>query len=262
MDLELTDKVAIVTGASKGIGLAITRAFLAEGARVVAGARSVESLQGLAGVTPVALDLTTSAGPQALIDRALEVHGRVDVLVNNVGAVRLRLEGFLGTSDEEFEWSMQVNFFSTLRATRAAIVPMLKQGRGAIVNIASVNAFFQPDAGTIDYGAAKAAVVNLTKTLAQEFGSRGIHVNAISPGPVSTDLWLGQGGVADTVARLTGVDLDTARKNVVASIGGFATGRFTTPEEVATLAVLLASERTANVTGANYVIDGGLIKTT
>jgi len=104
--------------------------------------------------------------------------------------------------------------------------------------------------------------VNLTKSLAQEFGSHGIHVNAVSPGPVSTDLWLGKGGVAETVARATGVDAETARKNVVASIGGFATGRFTTPEEVATLVVLLASERTANVTGANYVIDGGLIKTT
>jgi len=184
------------------------------------------------------------------------------VLVNNVGAVRLRLEGFLGTSDEEFEWAMQMNFFSALRATRAALVPMLKQGRGAIVNVASVNAFFQPNAGTIDYGAAKAALVNLTKALSQEFGPRGVRINAVSPGPVSTDLWLGKGGVADTVAKATGVDAETAQKNVIASIGGLATGRFTTPEEVATLVVFLASERTGSVTGANYVIDGGLIKTT
>jgi NAD(P)-dependent dehydrogenase (short-subunit alcohol dehydrogenase family) len=196
------------------------------------------------------------------VQRAMAEYGRVDVLVNNVGAVRLRLKGFLGTSDDEFEWAMQMNFFSALRATRAALVPMVSQGAGAIVNIASVNAFFQPDAGTIDYGAAKAALVNLTKTLAQEFGPRGIHINAVSPGPVSTDLWLGQGGVADTVAKATGVDAETARKNVVASIGGFATGRFTTPEEVAALVVFLASERAANITGANYVIDGGLIKTT
>jgi NAD(P)-dependent dehydrogenase (short-subunit alcohol dehydrogenase family) len=262
MDLELTDKIAVVTGASKGIGLAVTRALIEEGARVVAGARSTESLKGLDRVTAVALDLGSPEGPARLIQRALDAHGRIDVLVNNVGAVRLRLQGFLGTSDEEFEWAMQMNFFSALRATRAAIVPMMKQGKGAIVNIASVNAFFQPDAGTIDYGAAKAALVNLTKSLSQEFGPRGIHINAISPGPVSTDLWLGKGGVADTVAKVTGVDQETARKNVVASIGGFATGRFTTPEEVATLVVLLASERTANVTGANYVIDGGLIKTT
>ena len=157
---------------------------------------------------------------------------------------------------------MEMNFFIALRATRAVLPHMIEQGGGAIVNVASVNAFFQPDAGTVDYGPAKAALVNLSKTLAQEFGPKGIHVNCISPGPVATDLWLGEGGVADTVARTAGIDADTAREQVVASIGGFATGRFTTPEEVATLAVLLASGRTANVTGSNYVIDGGLIKTT
>jgi NAD(P)-dependent dehydrogenase (short-subunit alcohol dehydrogenase family) len=139
---------------------------------------------------------------------------------------------------------------------------MVDQGAGAIVNVASVNAFFQPDAATIDYGAAKAALVNLTKTLSQEFGARGVRVNAVSPGPVATDLWLGEHGVAETVAKATGVDADTARETIIAGIGGFATGRFTTPEEVATLITLLASERLGNVTGQNYVIDGGLIKTT
>jgi NAD(P)-dependent dehydrogenase (short-subunit alcohol dehydrogenase family) len=262
MDLELTDKVAVVTGASKGIGLAVTRALAGEGARVVAGARGTESLEGLERVSAVALDLTDRTGPARLVEHALAEHGRVDVLVNNVGAVRLRMEGFLGTSDEEFEWAMQMNFFTALRATRAAIVPMVEQGGGAIVNVASVNAFFQPDAGTIDYGAAKAALLNLSKSLAQEFGAKGIHVNCVSPGPVATELWLGDHGVAATVAKASGVDQDTARDAVVASIGGFATGRFTTPEEVATLVVLLASGRTGNVTGANYVIDGGLIKTT
>jgi NAD(P)-dependent dehydrogenase (short-subunit alcohol dehydrogenase family) len=262
MDLGLTDKVAVVTGASKGIGLAVTRALLEEGAHVVAGARSSESLEGIERVTAVALDLASSEGPAGLINRAIDEHGRVDVLVNNVGGVRLRLEGFLGTSDDEFEWAMQMNFFTALRASRAALTPMVEQGGGAIVNTASVNAFFQPDAGTIDYGAAKAALVNLSKSLAQEFGPKGIRVNCVSPGPVATDLWLGDHGVAATVAKATGVDADTARETVVAGIGGFATGRFTTPEEVAALIVMLASERTGNVTGANYVIDGGLIKTT
>jgi NAD(P)-dependent dehydrogenase (short-subunit alcohol dehydrogenase family) len=262
MDLMLTDKVAVVTGASKGIGLAITKALADEGALVVAGARSVASLEGLERVTAVAVDLADPAGPAALVQRALDDHGRIDVLVNNMGGVRLRLDGFLALGDDEFEWAMQMNFFTTLRATRAALGPMVEQGSGSIVNVASVNSFFQPDGGTIDYGAAKAAVVNLAKSLAQEFGPKGIHVNCVSPGPVSTDLWLGEGGVADTVAKATGVDADTARAAVVASIGGFATNRFTTPEEVATLVVLLASPRTANVTGANYVIDGGLIKTT
>ena len=262
MDLELADKVAVVTGASKGIGLAITRALADEGARVVAGARTVDTLEGIDHVTPVALDLVVADGPAQLVQRAIDEHGRVDVLVNNVGAVRLRLEGFLGTSDEEFAWAMEMNFFAALRATRAALGQMLAQGGGAIVNVASVNSFFQPDAGTIDYGAAKAALVNLSKSLAQEFGPRGVRVNCVSPGPVGTDLWLGDHGVAATVAQATGVDAETARDAVIASIGGFATGRFTTPEEVATLVTLLASERLGNVTGVNYVIDGGLIKTT
>jgi NAD(P)-dependent dehydrogenase (short-subunit alcohol dehydrogenase family) len=225
-------------------------------------ADAVDSLADLDGVTPVALDLSDPAAPAALVQRAVDDHGTIDVLVNNVGAVRLRLDGFLAVSDDDFEWSMQMNFFTTLRATRAAVPVMVDRGSGAIVNVASVNAFYQPDGATIDYGASKAAVANLTKALAQELGPKGIHVNAVSPGPVSTDLWLGDHGVAATVAAATGVDVATARERIVAGMGGFATGRFSTAEEVATLVVLLASERTANVTGANYVIDGGLIKTT
>ena len=262
MDLGLTDKVAVVTGASKGIGLAVTRALADEGAYVIAGARDTKTLEDLDRVTPVAVDLSSPQGPAHLVQTAIDEHGHIDVLVNNVGAVRLRLDGFLATTEDNFEWAMKMNFFTTLRATRAALGPMVEQGTGAIVNIASVNAFFQPDGATIDYGASKAAVVNLTKSLAQEFGPQGIHVNAVSPGPVSTDLWLGEEGVAHTVGDAMGVDADTARERIIAGIGGFATREFTTPEEVATLVVLLASDRTSNVTGANYVIDGGLIKTT
>jgi NAD(P)-dependent dehydrogenase (short-subunit alcohol dehydrogenase family) len=262
MDLNLAGKVAVVTGAGKGIGLAVTKALAGEGAHVVAGSLTTGSLADLKGVTPMAVDLSAADGSAQLISRAIEEHGRLDVLVNNVGAVRMRLEGFFGTSDEDFAWAMQMNFFIALRASRAALTAMVDKGTGVIVNVASVNAFFQPDAATIDYGAAKAALVNLTKTLAQEFGPRGIRVNAVSPGPVSTDLWLGEHGVAQTVAKATGVDADPARKTIISGIGGFATGRFTTPEEVATLITFLASDRTANVTGVNYVIDGGLIKTT
>ena len=125
--------------------------------------------------------------------------------------------------------------------------------------MASINSFFQPDGATVDYGVAKAAVVNLSESLAQEFGPRGIRVNCVSPGQVSTDLWLGEHGVAETVGEATGVDADKVRESAASAI---ATRRFTTPEEVATLITVLASERTANVTGVNYVIDGGLIKTT
>lgn len=261
MDLKLSDKVAVVTGASQGIGLAIARLLAAEGARVVAGARSVGGLAQLDNVTPVTLDLSQPDAPGHLIDTTLKTHGRVDVLVNNLGAVRLRLGGFLSTSDDDFQWALELNFLSAVRASRAALKDMLPRGRGAIVNVASVNAFFQPDGATVDYGAAKAALVNLTKSLAEEFGPKGIRVNAVSPGPVSTDLWLGPEGVAHTVARATGVDPDTARDSVLASIGGLATRRLTTPEEVAALVVMLASERLGNATGSNFVIDGGLIKT-
>jgi NAD(P)-dependent dehydrogenase (short-subunit alcohol dehydrogenase family) len=262
MDLGLDGKIAVVTGAGKGIGMAVTRELAAEGASVVAGSRTIDTLEGLERVTPVAVDLAAPDGPASLVARAVEECGRVDVLVNNVGAVKIRLDGFLGTSDEEFEWAMQMNFFIALRTTRAALKVMVEAGSGAIVNIASVNAFFQPDAGTIDYGAAKAALVNLAKTLSQEFGPKGIRVNSVSPGPVATDLWLGEHGVAETVAAATGTDAATAREQVVAGIGGFATGRFTEPEEVANIVAFLASDRSANVTGANYLIDGGLIKTT
>jgi NAD(P)-dependent dehydrogenase (short-subunit alcohol dehydrogenase family) len=259
MDLHLTDKVAVVTGANKGIGLAITEALVAEGASVVAGSLSTENLNGLDRVTAVPVNLLAEGGPALLVQKAIDEHGRLDVLVNNVGAVRIRVDGFLATSDEEFEWALQMNFFTGLRTTRAALGPMLEQGSGAIVNIASVNSFFEPDAATIDYGVAKAAVVNLSKSLSQEFGSKGIRVNCVSPGQVGTDLWLGEHGVAETFAQATGVDADTIRATATSAI---ATGRFTTPQEVGTLVTILASDRTANVTGVNYVIDGGLIKTT
>ena len=137
---------------------------------------------------------------------------------------------------------------------------MVAQGSGAIVNVASVNAFYQPDGATIDYGAAKAALVNLTKSLAQEFGPQGIHINAVSPGPVSTDLWLGEDGVAETVGHATGVDAATARKQIIAAMGGHHRPGGSQPRRIATLVVVLASERTANLTGSNYVIDGGLTR--
>jgi NAD(P)-dependent dehydrogenase (short-subunit alcohol dehydrogenase family) len=258
MDLELSDKVAVVTGGSKGIGLAVVRTLAAEGAQVVAGALTVDALAGIERVTAVAVDLVEPGGPERLVREAVERFGRVDVLVNNVGGVKLRLDGFLRVSDDDFERSFQLNFFAALRATRAAVTEMLEQGGGAIVNVASVNSFFHPDGLVIDYGAAKAALLNVAKALSQELGPKGIRINSISPGPVATDLWLGDHGVAATIGAATGVDPDTVRQQALAS---FATGRFTTPDEVATLVTLLASPRTANVTGSNYVIDGGLIKT-
>ena len=262
MDLELNGKVAVVTAAGNGIGLAATRALADEGALVVAGSRTTDNLEGLAWVTPVAIDLMAPDAPAQLVARAIEEHGRIDVLVNNLGAAHMRLDGFLATTDNDFKWAFEINFLTAVRASRAALAHMVDQGSGVVVNVASVNSFYHPDSVVMDYGAAKAALVNLTKALSQEFGPRGVRINSISPGPVATDFWLGPHGVAATVGARMGVDPDTARERIVAGMGGIPSGRFTTPEEVATLVALLASERTANVTGANYVIDGGLIKTT
>jgi NAD(P)-dependent dehydrogenase (short-subunit alcohol dehydrogenase family) len=258
MDLELHDKIAVVTGASKGIGLAIVHTLIAEGMQVVGGALTVDSLEGINGVTAVAADLVDPGGAEQLIGKAVEQHGRIDVLVNNVGGVKLRLDGFLQVSDDDFERSFQLNFFAALRATRAAVAQMIDHGGGTIVNVASVNSFFHPDGFVIDYGTAKAALLNLAKALSQELGPKGIRINSISPGPVATDLWLGDHGVAATIGAATGTDAATIRDQAIASM---PTGRFTTPDEVATLVALLASPRTGNVTGSNYVIDGGLIKT-
>jgi NAD(P)-dependent dehydrogenase (short-subunit alcohol dehydrogenase family) len=174
--------------------------------------------------------------------------------------VSFRFDGFLAITDEQWLETLNLSFLAAVRTTRAAIPLLLERGGGNVVTIGSVNAFL-PDPPVVDYSAAKAAVWNLSKSLSKEFGDHNIRFNTISPGPVATQLWLGENGVAATAARTMGVDFDTARDRVVASQGGFSTGRFTQPSEVADLALLLASNRAGNVTGADFLIDGGLIKT-
>ena len=263
MDLHLTDKVAVVTGASKGIGLAVVSALVAEGAQVVAGARTVTgelaALVETGRVLAVTVDLSTADGPAELVACAGHFGG-LDIVVNNVGAVTPRTSGFLAISDAEWLATINFSFMAALRTTRAAIPALIERGGGTVVTVGSVNAFL-PDPGVIDYSAAKAAVWNLSKALSKEFGPQGIRFNTISPGPVATDLWLGEHGVAATIAKATGVDFETAKATVIASQGGFSTGRFTESSEVADLVLLLASDRAGNVTGADFLIDGGLIKT-
>jgi NAD(P)-dependent dehydrogenase (short-subunit alcohol dehydrogenase family) len=260
MDLGLTGKLAVVTGASKGIGLAVASALVEEGVHVVAGSRSrgpdltrMED-DGLVSFVPV--DLSTSEGPVDLIAQA-EKLGGIDILVNNAGAVSPRPGGFSSVTDDQWLASWNLGVMATVRTTRAAIPQLLRRGGGSIVTVSSVNAFL-PDPGVVDYSAVKAALTNLCKSLSKEYGAQGIRVNTVSPGPVSTSLWLGEGGVAETIAQAGGGAADDVAKSAAAES---VTGRFTTPQEVADLVLFLAGGRAANVTGSDFTIDGGLIKT-
>jgi NAD(P)-dependent dehydrogenase (short-subunit alcohol dehydrogenase family) len=258
MDLGLAGRVAVVTGASRGIGLAIVRALAASDVRVIAGSLKTSSeLDELArdGQVRVAeLDLSQPDAPGRLTAVAGD---QIDILVNNVGRAPARTGGFLSITDEDWLATLTLNLLAAVRATRAALPVMQAAGRGAIVSICSVNARL-PDPAVLDYSAAKAALASFSKSLSKEVGPHGIRVNTISPGPVATDLWLGQSGVAQTVSRATGARPEDVERQAAQQM---VTGRFTRPEEVADLALFLASDRAANITGADFVIDGGLLQT-
>lgn len=260
MDLHLSGRTAVVTGASKGIGLAITQALADEGVSVIAGALhgsvELDELTKRADVRAVMVDLTATDGPRELVAVAASEQGGIDILVNSVGAVRPRLDGFLSLGDDDWEQTLTINFLAAVRTMRAAIPLMTDRPGASIVTISSVNAFL-PDPGVIDYSAAKAALTNLCKSLSKELAPK-IRVNTISPGPVRTDLWLGTSGVAATVGAGTGNDPgDVVRQQEAEA----PTGRFTMPNEVADLVLVLASDRSANITGSDFRIDGGLVST-
>jgi NAD(P)-dependent dehydrogenase (short-subunit alcohol dehydrogenase family) len=246
MDLGLKDRTAVVTGASRGIGLAIVRALADAGARVIAGARgsSAELEELLRGgqVQALAVDLADPAGPGRLTALAGD---RIDILVNNVGSAPARTGGFLSITDEDWYSSIALNLMAAVRVTRAALPVMLAAGQGVIVNMCSVNARL-PDPAVMDYSAAKAGLASFSKALSKEVGPHGIRINTVSPGPVATDLWLGKGGVAATVSAATGARPEDVQKQAASQM---VTGRFTRPAEVADLVLFLASDRSGNVTG-------------
>lgn len=258
MDLHLDGRTAVVTGASKGIGLATTAALAAEGVRVLAAARTVAPEWETFGdsVIPVAVDLTTPDGAAELAERA----GDVDILVNNLGGVvtaAMNASGFLDIDDATWRETYELNLFATVRVTRA-LLPGLLANAGVVINVSSIGAraAFPP----VDYGTAKAALTNLTKGLAEEFGGQGLRALTVSPGPTLSQNWTDPQGYAGLLAERTGRTLDEFIAQVPATMG-ITTGRLTAPEEIAALITFLASDRSGNLTGADILADGGVIKT-
>lgn len=260
MDLGLSGRRAVVTGASRGIGLAVVTRLVAEGVEVVTGSREVSAelaaLSDGGRVTALEVDLTSRTGPEDLVRAAL-ARGPVDVLVNNAGAVTPRPDGFVSVTDEQWEQSLRLTLLSAVRTTRALLPHLVERGAGVVVSTASVNATL-PDPLVIDYSAAKAALLSFSKALSKEVGPSGVRVNTVSPGPVSTGLWLGAGGVAATLSRATGRREDDIAS---AAVAGTATRRFTTPQEVADLVAFLVSDLAGNVTGTDVLVDGGMVPT-
>jgi NAD(P)-dependent dehydrogenase (short-subunit alcohol dehydrogenase family) len=260
MDMHVEGKTAVVTGASKGIGLAITHALAEAGAHVIAGARSqtaeLEELIDAGRATFVPVDLTDPAAPDALVAAAVG-RGGPEILINNVGVAIPRPGGFTSITDDDWDLTLTLGLMATVRTTRAAVPPMVQQGSGVIVMVSSVNAFL-PDPMVLDYSATKAAMTNFAKGLSKELGPRGIRVNSVSPGPVTTDLWLGDSGIARTLSNTSG---DSPEEIAAAAVAATPLGRFSTPQEVADLVMFLTSDHAANITGADMTIDGGMINT-
>jgi 3-oxoacyl-[acyl-carrier protein] reductase len=246
VDLGLRDKACLVTGSTAGIGLETARLLAEEGALVVTCGRREAPRIGEA--LHVRADLSEPDAPEAVVEEAVEALGRLDVLVNNVGyAVQSRFED---VSDEAWDEMWQLNVMSYVRAIRAAL-PQLRATKGAIVNVSST-AGKRPSGGMPHYSVTKAAVLSLSRLVADLYAKDGIRCNAVTPGPVATDAWLAEGGLADQ----QGGD----REEVLAKVGaGRPLGRLAEPEEIASVIAFLASGRASYVTGAAWSADGGTV---
>ncbi|MEU8953128.1 SDR family NAD(P)-dependent oxidoreductase [Streptomyces sp. NPDC048518] len=261
MDLRLTGKTALVTGASRGIGLATVSALRDEGMRVVAAARTLTPELTATGATGITVDLATADGPARAVDLAAAELGGLDLLVNNVGggdADAGWTSGFRALTDQQWHDVFELNFFAAVRATRAAL-PHLAGRRGAVVNVSSTSAR-TPHAGPVAYSTPKAALTAFRKALAEEFGPADVRVNTVSPGPVRTDMWEGPDGYGAALARSMGVPQERLLADLPA-IAGMVTGRLADPAEVASLIAYLASPLAAGITGADHVVDGNSVKT-
>ncbi|WP_033338352.1 SDR family NAD(P)-dependent oxidoreductase [Catenuloplanes japonicus] len=260
MDLQLTGKRVLVTGASKGLGLAIVTAFLGEGAEVVAVARrSTPDLDATA-ATFVAADLAAHDGPRRMVETVLAADPRLDVLVNNAGGGVLPDEAFDDTLDgDDTVWTGLVDFnlHAVVRVTRAAL-PALSAARGAIINVSS-DAARRPGAAPMPYAAAKAALNAVSRSLAERLATTGVRVNTVSPSGMRTYTQEGPDGHIARYAAHLGID-HAALLDTLPGQSGMLTGKLAEPDEAARAVLLLASPTVPSAIGQNWAVDAGAIK--
>ncbi len=246
--MTLKDKIAIVTGASRGIGRAIALEFAKNGAKVTLCATSLDSLQQvqkeIEAIFPgssllMQANVINGDETSAVVKKTLDTHGRVDILVNNAGTMRNNLLALM--SEKEWDEVLSTNLKSVFLMTKACVRPMVKQRSGVILNIASIIGI-TGGVGQTNYAASKAGIIALTKTAAKELAKRNIRVNAIAPGFIRT--------------RMTDQVLPEVKKQILDHV---PLGRYGEPEEIAHAAVFLVSDRASYITGQTIVVDGGLV---
>ncbi|ANK76756.1 MULTISPECIES: SDR family oxidoreductase [Ensifer] len=262
MNLNLKDKVVIVTGASSGIGLETAKALLAEGARVLGVSRDMAPVRDLAAHArwrTYEVDLGEKGAGEAAADTALKAFGRIDVLFNNAGICPTR-GGFLDVSDEDWAQTLNVNLMGYVRMARAVIPTMLAQKRGVLIHCGS-EAGRMPHPLLPDYSTSKAAIALLSKALAREFTSKGIRSNVVAPAHIRTELWDRPGGFLHALAERYGTTIDGAVDAFLAE-SRLPAGRLGTARDVAMAVLYLASDLSEFISGDVINIDGGVIPTT
>ena len=257
MDLGLSDRVCLVTGSTGGIGLETARVLASEGARVIVTGRDagrVEEVRGEVGAAfGVPSDLSEANAPANLVAAATEAVGAIEVLVNNVGTAYQT--SFEEVSDEQWNSMWQLNVMSYVRCIRAVLPGMKSAGRGSIVNVSST-AGKRPSTGMPNYSVTKAAVLSLSRLVADLYAKNGVRSNAVTPGPTATEAWLGEGGLADQQAATS----SKTREEVLQAVGaGRPLGRLAEPEEIASVIAFLCSDRASYVTGSAWSADGGTV---
>jgi NAD(P)-dependent dehydrogenase (short-subunit alcohol dehydrogenase family) len=246
VDLGLRDRACLVTGSTDGIGLATARLLVEEGARVVTCGRS--EAPGVGEAHHVQADLGMAGEPERAVEESAQALGGLDVLVNNVGVARQAK--FEEVPDEEWDAYWQLNVMSYVRAIRAALPHLRASSSASIVNVSSTAAK-RPSTGMPHYSVTKAAVLSLSRLVADLYARDGIRCNAVTPGPTATRAWLGEGGLADQQGE---------RDEVLAKVGaGRPLGRLAEPDEIAAVIALLCSDRASYVTGAAWSADGGTV---